>query len=215
MIYYFHSWNCPIQLNISCKVGTTFISILRTELKNCTNDTASDTKSTTMTRMFISMFVSLVVMACCISPLLSSVFRNRQAIWLTLKTKKKKCLHWRRPVLAIMSTVISVVLEINTEVYIIKLIDKYVEFKAEEIINLVSLCVSSLFMTPLTLSLISNPKQISIRRGFREAVSRFAINKIVCCPCDNHEMDNITNVEHPRNSVEEDCIESSQNMLRS
>lgn len=120
--------------------------------------------------MFIVQLCCIMVMIYCILIVLWSLRRNWGGIQETCKellTRELKDM--RRPILAVLSIIASVTLSIQAKVISMKKVPQFDIDKQEDIITHVSLCLSSALLTPVSLGFISNPKTVSIRKGFKKA----------------------------------------------
>ncbi|CAC5420768.1 unnamed protein product [Mytilus coruscus] len=157
---------CPITANATCNIGQTEISLLKFELKNCSDieEQVSLTLNSTEKTIFC------ILTGICLALVLWSMCRNRTLILKTYKElSNRKVWDSRRPLLAVLATFGSMSCDILT-------FTKIVEDNQTPII-----CFGlALLLTFASLVLVSNTNTISIREGFKKACQRF-IEKFEKC----------------------------------
>ncbi|XP_052075145.1 uncharacterized protein LOC127712624 isoform X2 [Mytilus californianus] len=157
---------CPITANATCKIGQTEISLLKFELKNCSDIEMQVSLTLTSTEKAIVCILTII----CLALVLWSMCRNRTLIQKTYKELSDRNV-WdiRRPLLAVLATFGSMSGDILTFTKIVE--DNQMLF----------LCFAlALLLTFASLVLLSNTNTISIREGVRKSFERF-IEKFENC----------------------------------
>lgn len=170
--YKFDEVRCPVKLNVSCLVGSTLIPILTSEINNCSDNA----DWITLIKHAVTVPIVCLFLTClCVVFLIWSLCRNWEKICRTCyNLSERNLLQWRRPILALIFTLGSIYVVGHTEYISVKQLLRDGEDVDDGVHKPIGLCLSSIFLTQVSLCLISNPETISIRDGFKNSVKRLA-----------------------------------------
>lgn len=157
---------CPITANATCKIGRTEISLLKFELKNCSDFE----KQVSLTLTSTEKTILCILTGICLALVIWSMYRNRTLIQKTYNELSDRNV-WdiRRPLLAVLATFGSMSCDILTFTKIV-----------EDNQTLIICFALALLLTLASLVLLSNTNTISIREGVRKSFERF-IEKFENC----------------------------------
>ncbi|VDI17860.1 Hypothetical predicted protein, partial [Mytilus galloprovincialis] len=165
--YKFDEVRCPVKLNVSCLVGSTLIPILTSEINNCSDNA----DWITLIKHAVTVPIVCLFLTClCVVFLIWSLCRNWEKICRTCyNLSERNLLQWRRPILALIFTLGSIYVVGHTEYISVKQLLRDGEDVDDGVHKPIGLCLSSIFLTQVSLCLISNPETISIRDGFKNS----------------------------------------------